>query len=64
MLALLMGTLAAASPPDGIVPYGDHFVAAIAKLADVDAAAEIPCADNLVATEKIHCQLSSGTGQT
>ena len=27
MLALLMGTLAAASPPDGIVPYRDQVVA-------------------------------------
>ena len=44
MLALLMVTLAAASPPDGVVPFGDQFVASMRKLADVDADAEMQCA--------------------
>ena len=37
-------TLAAASPPDGVVPYGDQFATAVSMLADVDAAAETRCA--------------------
>ena len=44
MLTLLMITLAAASPPDDVVPCGGHLVASMRKIAVADADAQLQCA--------------------